>query len=358
VLERAVIIGTDLVIEGSAVPGATIEFFIADPDPSGFGEGQTYLVTRTEGRARDADDTGNRFRFVIPLADLAAPVMAGDLLTSTATRATDGTSEFSGNIEIDGDEPQVPVADLAVTKRANVPGVVVGQLVTFTITARNLGPDLALGVVVTDLLPPGMAFVSAKPSQGFYQPGTGEWNVIALAPDGSATLRLTGRVTAAGTIRNTASIAFPGVDPNPSNNVDRLTLPPGADLAVTKMVTPAAPAFGTPATFTLVVRNLGPGLATGVVLHDPLPAGLTFLGATASQGVYNPASGVWTVGNLGAGGMAVLQIVVRMDTVLPVVNTAVVTSASFDPNLSNNLASALVAALISKRPFLSFPGAA
>jgi uncharacterized repeat protein (TIGR01451 family) len=222
VLTGAQIIGPNLVIEGRVLPGSVIEFFIADPDPTGFGEGQTFLFARVEGVvARDANDAGNQFRFVIPLASLPAPVAAGTVLTSTATinnaQGDNGTSEFSANIAVTQLQ-STPVANLTVTKVASARQVAVGQLVTFTITAHNLGPDLADGVVVTDRLPAGVAFVSARPSQGTYNAATGQWNVIALGANDSATLRLTVRVTATGTIRNAARIMFHGDDPDPSNN--------------------------------------------------------------------------------------------------------------------------------------------
>ncbi len=48
-----------------------------------------------------------------------------------------------------------------------------GTTVSFTITVTNSGPDTDSGVQVTDLLPAGLAFVSAVPSQGTYTSGTG-----------------------------------------------------------------------------------------------------------------------------------------------------------------------------------------
>ena len=55
VLTSARLAGPDLVLEGFARPGSAIELFVADPDPTGFGEGRTYLVTRVEGSADDLD---------------------------------------------------------------------------------------------------------------------------------------------------------------------------------------------------------------------------------------------------------------------------------------------------------------
>ena len=46
----------------------------------------------------------------------------------------------------------------------------------------NTGPDAATGVQVTDLLPAGLTFVSATPSQGTYDNVTGVWTVGTVAP--------------------------------------------------------------------------------------------------------------------------------------------------------------------------------
>ena len=43
-------------------------------------------------------------------------------------------------------------------------------------------------------------------------------------------------------------------------------------------------------------------------MRDKLPAGLTFNGYTASQGTYNSATGIWTVGTLADGASAVLRL--------------------------------------------------
>ena len=46
----------------------------------------------------------------------------------------------------------------------------VGDTITFTVTLTNNGPNAATSVQVTDLLPAGLTFVSATPSQGTYDP--------------------------------------------------------------------------------------------------------------------------------------------------------------------------------------------
>ena len=114
ILLTATISSGNLTLTGYSKPGSTIELFIASPDPSGFGQGQTYLTTLTEGSGADLDsttgtygpgaingisqgtDTTNRFKFVIPTP---SGVGVGTVLTATAT-LSGATSEFSGNVTV------------------------------------------------------------------------------------------------------------------------------------------------------------------------------------------------------------------------------------------------------------------
>jgi uncharacterized repeat protein (TIGR01451 family) len=118
VFTNATIVGSNLILSGYARPSAIIELFIADPDPSGFGEGKTYLTTLTEGTVADTDATtgsysgaiagvnsgsdsnANKFKFTIPLSSLSG-VNSGTRLTATTTIAN-STSEFNGWITVTG----------------------------------------------------------------------------------------------------------------------------------------------------------------------------------------------------------------------------------------------------------------
>jgi uncharacterized repeat protein (TIGR01451 family)/MYXO-CTERM domain-containing protein len=116
-----------------------------------------------------------------------------------------------------------------------------------------------------------------------------------------------------------------------------------ADIRITKSVSDATPAVGNNVTFTVAARNLGPNNAIGVQVRDKLPAGVSFVSATPSQGTYSSGTGIWNIGNLATGVTVTLQITVTVNTTNRVTNTAALfagTPLDFDPG--NNSASARV----------------
>src|SRR5262249_29251263 len=155
----------------------------------------------------------------------------------------------------------------------------------------------------------GLGFQGATPSQGTYNPATGVWTVGTLANGATATLTVTATVNNVRPLRNAAAADGDQFDPDPDDNTDAVIVwPQFADLGIRKSVNNAGPNVGDTVTFTLTVANRGLNTATNVVVNDLLPAGLTFVSATPSQGTYNNVTGIWTVGTLARGATATLTI--------------------------------------------------
>src|SRR4029450_8604845 len=165
-------------------------------------------------------------------------------------------------------------ADLRLDKTVDNSAPTVGDQATFTITLTNDGPNSATPVTGSDLLPAGLSFFSASPSQGTYVSGTGVWTVGSLASNASTTLAIVATVTSAALITNTAQVSDSGeFDPDSTpghskpaeEDQDSVTLAPvpqTADLRLDKVVDNATPTVGDQVTFTITLVNDGPNTAT------------------------------------------------------------------------------------------------
>jgi uncharacterized repeat protein (TIGR01451 family) len=272
-----------------------------------------------------------------------ATVVSPNALTNTA--AIVGVDQFDPNAGNSADSATVTPqqADLAITKIVSTTTPNVGSQVTFTITVRNAGPRTATGVQISDLLPAGLTFFSATPSQGTYNAGTGIWTLGSVSSAAPQTLAIVATVASPGSKTNTATVsASDQFDPNGANNSGSATVAPTqADLAISKTVNNPTPNVGSQITFTITLQNFGPDTATGVQVTDLLPAGLTFASATPSQGTYTSGSGIWNVGTVTVGAIPTLSIVATVATSSANTNTATITASNqFDSNTGNNSASA------------------
>ncbi|MDA7885309.1 DUF11 domain-containing protein [Pirellulales bacterium] len=257
-------------------------------------------------------------------------------------------------------------ADLAVDKIVNNSTPQVGDNVVFTVTVTNNGPNTAKDVEVDDLLPTGLTHELSKPSVGTYVPGTGVWDVGDMALNEVQTLVITAKVEAptsstgpGAVFTNTATGDTSTTDPNPGNETDSaFVIPLQSDLAIAKAVSDATPNVGDTIQFAIGATNYGPADATGVVVTDVIPVGLTYVGPTAGIGT-NPTVGsinevggtlTWIIGPLNAGsttaGALPLFIYdVTVDAPSPdgipptLANSANITGTEHDPNLINNNAS-------------------
>ena len=77
--------------------------------------------------------------------------------------------------------------------------------------------------------------------------------------------------------------------------------------------------------------------ATNVVLTDLLPAGLTFVSSTPSQGTYVSGTGLWTIGTINANSSVTLTVVATVANNTTKMNAAEVTSLDqFDTDSTPN----------------------
>jgi uncharacterized repeat protein (TIGR01451 family) len=243
----------------------------------------------------------------------------------------------------------VPGSDLFIGKAVDITDPLEGTNVTYTVDVFNAGPADATGVVVEDVLPAGVTYVSSAPSQGAYNDASGAWTVGALDRNDAATLDITVSAdagTAGTTITNTATrLAVDQGDAVPNNDSASVEIFPRAeaDLAVSKTVSNASPGEGDTIAYTITVVNSGPSAATEVTIDDTLPGGLTFVSSSPSQGTYSSGAGVWTLGTVASGATATLGITATVNggtSLSTITNTASVGNTDVtDPDPTNDFGS-------------------
>lgn len=238
-------------------------------------------------------------------------------------------------------------ADLSLTNIVDNPTANVGQTVRFTIQVNNAGPDAATGVEVRSLLPTGLTFVEASPTQGNYNPGTGRWTIGSINPGSGATLLLDATIATPGEKSLTAEVvASDQVDPNstPGNNVEEeddqqtvVVTPPVIDLSLQMQADKTRVNVSDTINFTLTLANAGPNTATAISIRNALPEGLDFVSSNASVGSYSPDTSLWTLSSLAPGATATLQIAARYVQPITLSNVAEVFAVDqFDSSSTPN----------------------
>jgi parallel beta-helix repeat protein len=174
IVDSATIIGSNLELTGWAPTGATLEFFVSDNDATGFGEGQTFFASYTEGGGSDTDATtsnysGNinclaqgtgtsvaRFKFTIAKP---SSVSLNAKVTATATDASNNTSEFSGQVTVrDGPDFTIVKSSQTLSDPINsttnpkaIPGAIVQYSLLITNTDGSRGDNNSF--ILTDPIP-------------------------------------------------------------------------------------------------------------------------------------------------------------------------------------------------------------
>jgi uncharacterized repeat protein (TIGR01451 family) len=344
------------------------------PDPVGVGQNLTYTLAVANAGPSDArnvsvTDTlpgGVSFVSATPsqgscsqasgvvtcslgtVADGATPSVtvvvtpgSNGTISNTASVSSTTSDPANGNNSDTEDTVVQPRADLSVTKGDAPDPVVAGNQLTYTMVVANNGPSTAQSVVLTDPLPAGTSFVSAD-GGGSLAGGSVTWNLGSMVNGASTTVHLTVAVNANRTapVSNTATVSSGTTDPASGNDsaTAGTTVNTSADLSIVKSDSPDPVAAGQSLTYTLAVANAGPSNANAVVVTDTLPAGVTYVSETPSQGSCSQASGVVTcaLGGVPASGSASVSVVVNAGAGGTVTNTASVASGTSDPVGANN----------------------
>ena len=267
-------------------------------------------------------------------------------------------------------------ADLAIAKTDSPDPVQIGQQLTYDLTVTNNGPSAAANVVIEDILPAGVVIDSVTSSAGTCNagvPGDASQPTVCtfdtLASGGVETMQIVVTVPASvgATLSNDAMVSSDVADPDNSNNLaSTMTAVVGADIWIDKVVDTSSTTNPSRAiVYFITVHNVagcqqddpltcgegGPSSAENVLVSDTISSAdpkfrpnkvtVTFLSPSCQ------VVGVLMIecdgGTLPPGGSATFEL--HLDVkgqVDGLLNTASVTTTTFDPDLGNNTDAVLV----------------
>lgn len=291
----------------------------------------------------------------------ANPGSGGQSLVNTASvKADQPDPDQSDNTS--SASVQIQAVDIEISKTVSPLYVAENNAFTWTITAKNNGPDVANNVTVLDNVPTAALGAVTYTPAASYNTTTHIWTIGTLNVGQTKTLTissspLTGQNNK--TIVNTATLnSVDKTDINSGNNTSTVNLQvtnaTSADLGITKTVTPTIAGPGTNVTYTFTAVDNGPKPASGVTVTDTLLSGAITSGfftcsagcsTTNSATKFNTTNGVWAVGSMNPGDVVTLNVTVNLvgnSTTSTFSNSATIASVSpnsdFDP--TNNTSSA------------------
>ena len=283
---------------------------------------------------------------------------AGPALTNDASLRSDTHDPNDSNNVASATTTVNKAADLVINKTDSPDPVLAGRLLTYSLKVWNAGPSKATAVVVEDLLPDQVDFLSAT-----FSNGTGTCVVLDVNPapptkkvscqlgDMSPNVAspvfifvnttVKSNVPDSTLISNTGTIASSTPDPTPANNSQTIqtTVLNRADLVTLK--TSDADVYKASATviYTIQVTNNGPSDALNVIVVDNLP--------DVKQAIYVFDTGGCTLaantltcnlGTIAAGASKSFNV---HETVKgkkgAIDNKATAFTTTFDPNTVNNV---------------------
>uniref|UniRef100_A0A6J5Z5M7 Unannotated protein n=1 Tax=freshwater metagenome TaxID=449393 RepID=A0A6J5Z5M7_9ZZZZ len=319
---------------GPALPGATIRYTVTatnngganatnvvldDPVPSGTalsagpsvsaGSGNASAVGQSVTARLGSGATSTAGGTLAPGASATVTFDAtigddralGEVITNTATLQFVSPDLGLPISKVASAETTVSYPDPGVTK--TVQSSVGGQY-TFAVTVKNEGTVATSGAVQVADVPSGdYAGPYSMSGSGWTCPGSVSpcTRSDALAPGASyPPITVVANYTPGGEVINSALIAS-GSGGQPTNAAspallnDKATASAGtsplAALQVQKTSLTTNASVGGLAEFRIQVQNAGPDAATDTTVTDTLPAGLTFVSATPSQGSCSSAAG-------------------------------------------------------------------
>jgi len=232
----------------------------------------------------------------------------------------------------------VKIADLSVIKLINNSNPNYNDLIKWTIFVSNNGPNMATGVIVNDLLPKSVEYISSYLSKGFYNPVNGIWDVGNLNAGEKLQLNIVSKIVKTGDITNVVNVKGNEKDSNLTNNhfEKSVHVKPAADLSIEKSVSKQEVNINDLIEYVIEIINNGPDSAENIKVSELLNPNLKVISFESTKGNFNNTNNVLTIDSLVDGEKVRLTINAAANVCGKFENKVAVSSDTFDYDKSNN----------------------
>lgn len=232
----------------------------------------------------------------------------------------------------------VKIADLSVIKLINNSNPNYNDLIKWTIIVSNNGPNRATGVIVNDLLPKSVEYISSYLSKGFYNPVNGIWDVGNLNAGEKLQLNIVSKIVKTGDITNVVNVKGNEKDSNLTNNhfEKSVHVKPAADLSIEKSVSKQEVNINDLIEYVIEITNNGPDSAENIKVSELLNPNLKVISFESTKGNFNNTNNVLTIDSLAYGEKVRLTINAAANVWGKFENKVAVSSDTFDYDKSNN----------------------
>ncbi len=244
-------------------------------------------------------------------------------------------SEFDSNLNNNNASCLINVSsavDLEITKFVNDSNPNYSDIIKWTITVTNHGPDTATNVKINEIIPNSLELINHDLSKGNFKDNI--WFIDEIQSNNFAKLDILTRVIQTGNSINIVNVTSDEFDYNSSNNVANKSFLSNSaiDLKITKKANCTSPNYNDFVKWTITVTNDGPDVAHNISVVDILPDSLIPVEDYPN----------WFVESLAVLESVSFEFVTFINGTGLLTNKAIVNCTEFDHNLDNNNASCLI----------------
>ncbi len=302
-------------------------------------------VVLTDSLSRVYNSTTGTNGWYTFTATTTSPIAPGNFAVRASRTGYQPTTIFS-SITADVDNRQdlvLGTTDLVVAKRANVTTVVPGQIITYTLAITNVGSLPASSVVITDVLPSTLTYITDTFRVAHTSPvaGTIVWRPTTTLPaNGFFNFRVRVQVANAlpsptASIVNSVTARTRTAEANLNNNTAQSTITSTGtpNIGITKSVFPSQVRTAQNATYTIVVNNTGTAMVTSATVTDQFSSYVDVISVTTTKGTATANASTRrvtvTIGTLSPNEVVTITVIVRVNSTATT-NLTVSNSASID----------------------------